>query len=103
VKKNGVNVDAIAAARSGIDILIAPSIFGIPADVPDAREYMLIEDLAQSLGARAIVPIDERDLLDDSIRYPVALALANTTVSLPAYPSLRKDDVARIASIAKEG
>jgi perosamine synthetase len=234
---NSVNVDTTAAARSGIDILIAPSIFGIPADLPNAREYMLIEDLAQSLGARvagkriglrgevgvcsfyatklmttggqggsvisrdralidrirdyrefdcrddaklrfnfqmtdlqaavgriqlgrlpgfierrenwfamyqedgldlldyrtprvepvryrivmrcaqpariisvllsagirAIVPIDERELLDDSNRYPVALALANTTVSLPAYPSLRKDDVARIASIAKEG
>jgi hypothetical protein len=56
-----------------------------------------------SAGIKAIVPIDERDLLDDSIRDPVALALANTKVSLPAYPGLRKDDVARIASIAKEG
>lgn len=53
-------------------------------------------------GIRAIVPIEERELLDGSIRYPAALALANSTVSLPAYPGLREEDVARIARIAKE-
>jgi perosamine synthetase len=45
------NVDMSAAARAAIDILIAPSIFGIPVDLPDARNFMVIEDLAQSLGA----------------------------------------------------
>jgi perosamine synthetase len=231
-----VNVDTNAASRSGIDILIAPSMFGIPIELPDACSYMLIEDLAQSLGAsiagsriglrgevgvcsfyatklmtsggqggavvsrdkaridwvrdyrefdcrhdkklrfnfqmtdlqaavgrvqltrlpefikrredwfaiyrdagldlldcrtigtlpvryrivmrcvqpsrviaalasegiRAIVPIETYELLDDPVRYPAALALTNTTVSLPAHPGLREEDIVRIAGIAKQ-
>ena len=45
------NVDMLAALRAGIDILIAPSMFGIPVDLPDNRDFMVVEDLAQSLGA----------------------------------------------------
>jgi perosamine synthetase len=231
-----VNVDTSTAASSDIDILIAPSMFGIPIAPPDSTHYLLIEDLAQSLGAsiggkriglrgevgicsfyatklitsggqggavisrdkaridwvrdyrefdcrhdvklrfnfqmtdlqaaigrvqlqrlpefikrreesfamyrdagldlldckhvgaqpvryrivmrcarparviaalesegiRAIVPIEQSELLDEPARYPVALALTNTTVSLPAYPGLREEDVARIASIARQ-
>ncbi len=51
-EEDGINVDTDAAARSGIDILIAPSMFGFPVELPDTRSFMLIEDLAQSLGAR---------------------------------------------------
>jgi perosamine synthetase len=234
-EKDGVNVDASAASRADIDILIAPSMFGIPVAIPDARNYMLIEDLAQALGAtiagkriglrgevgicsfyatklmtsggqggalisrekalidkvrdyrefdcrhdarlrfnfqltdlqaavgrvqlnrlpafierrekwfaiyqdegldllnvkvlqaqpvryrivmrcthparviaalaaagiRAIVPIETSELLDDPTHYPVALALANTTVSLPAHPGLREEDVVRIARVVR--
>jgi perosamine synthetase len=230
------NVDIAQASRSEIDILIAPSMFGIPADLPKIRSYKVIEDLAQSLGAkkggeyiglrgdlgtcsfyatkmitsggqggavisrdkvlmdkirdfrefdcrydsrirfnfqmtdlqaavgraqlarlpaliarrdewftiyrqggldllddrtpgvqpvryravmrcddprrvigalaaeeiRAIVPIEEFELLDVPADYPVAIAWTNTTVSLPVYPSLREEDVARIARIARE-
>lgn len=232
----GVNVDASAAARSGVDILIAPSMFGIPVELPVARDYKLIEDVAQSLGARiagrriglrgevgicsfyatklmttggqggavvsrdktlidmvrdyrefdcrddsklrfnfqmtdlqaavgrvqltrlpefiqrrekwfdmyrkhgldlldaeaadsqpvrfrivmrcgrplrvvaalasagirAIVPIEKHELLDDPVKYPVALALTIATVSLPAHPALSEEDVARVALAAKE-
>lgn len=235
-EENGPNVDVIAAAKAGVDILVAPSMFGIPVDLPNTRNFLIIEDLAQSLGARfsgrriglrgevgicsfyatklmttggqggavisrdraliekvrdyrqfdsrndtklrfnfqmtdlqaaigrvqlnrlpefierrekwfsmyqeaglyllddsslgvqpvryrivmrctkparviatlasagirAIVPIEVRELLDDPTRYPVAWELANTTVSLPAYPGLRQEDVARIARIAME-
>jgi perosamine synthetase len=231
-----VNVDTSAASRSGIDILIAPSMFGIPIELPDACDYLLIEDLAQSLGAsiagkriglrgevgvcsfyatklmtsggqggavisgdkaridwvrdyrefdcrhdqklrfnfqmtdlqgavgrvqlgrlpefikrredwfalyreaaldlldcrtvevqpvryrivmncarparviaalasegiRAIVPIEQYELLDEPARYPMARALTNTTVSLPAYPGLHEEDIVRIARIAKQ-
>jgi len=45
------NVDMLAALRADIDILIAPSMFGIPVDLPDNRDFKVIEDLAQSLGA----------------------------------------------------
>jgi perosamine synthetase len=235
-REGGVNVDTSAAFRSGVDILIAPSMFGIPVELPDASDCMLIEDLAQSLGAsigdrriglrgevgvcsfyatklmtsggqggavisrdkaridwvrdyrefdcrrdrklrfnfqltdlqgaigrvqlrrlpefikrreewfalyrhaeldlldcrtvevrpvryrivmrcdqparlisalasegvRAIVPIEQYELLDEPARYPVALALTKTTVSLPAHPGLREEDVVRIANIAKQ-
>ena len=235
-EKNSPNVDLDAAARSKLDILIAPSMFGIPVKLPVAERYKVVEDLAQSLGAmsnseriglrgdvgvcsfyatklmttggqggavisrnkalidkvrdyrefdcrddkqlrfnfqmtdlqaavgrvqlgrlpdfierrekwfaiyretgldmlddstpgyrpvryrnvmrcsdparvmaalasegiRSIVPIEEYELLDDPIKYPAALGLANSTLSLPAYPSLREEDVSRIARIAKE-
>lgn len=234
-KEGSPSVDVSAAIRAGVDILIAPSMFGIPAELPDTDNFRVIEDLAQAIGARvsgeriglrgdigicsfyatklmttggqggavvsrdealidkirdyrqfdsrddtklrfnfqmtdlqaavgrvqlyrlpefieqrekwfsiyqeagldllddstlgvqpvryrmvmrctsparviaalasadirAIVPVEERELLDDPTHYPVALALANTTVSLPAYPGLREEDVVRIARIAK--
>ena len=230
------NVDIAQASRSDIDILIAPSMFGIPAALPEVRNYQVIEDLAQSLGAkiggehiglrgelgicsfyatkmitsggqggavisrdkalidklrdfrefdcrddallrfnfqmtdlqaavgrvqlsrlpsfidqrerwfalyrhagldllddrtsdmqpvryrsvmrcedpgrvisalaaegiRAIVPIEASELLEAPANFPIARTLTNTTVSLPIYPGLRKDDVARIARIARE-
>jgi perosamine synthetase len=231
-----VNVDTSTVATSSIDILIAPSMFGVPVELPDSPNYLVIEDLAQSLGAsiagrriglrgevgicsffatklitsggqggavisrdkaridwvrdyrefdcrhdqklrfnfqmtdlqaavgrvqlrrlpefinrredwfakyreagldlldyktavvqpvryrivmrcarptriiaalasegvRAIVPIEQYELLDEPVRYPVALALTNTTVSLPAHPGLREEDVVRIAGIARQ-
>jgi perosamine synthetase len=234
--KDMPNVDIAKASRSEIDILIAPSVFGIPVALPEVRSYKVIEDLAQSLGAKiggvhiglrgelgicsfyatkmitsggqggavisrdralieklrdfrefdcrddarlrfnfqmtdlqaavgraqlarlptlierreewfsvyrqagldllddrtlgvqpvryravmrcddprrviaalaaegigAIVPIEEFELLDAPANYPVARVLSNTTVSLPIYPCLRGDDVARIARIARE-
>jgi perosamine synthetase len=45
------NVDISAATRIGIDILIAPSLFGVPVDLPEVRSFKVIEDIAQSLGA----------------------------------------------------
>jgi perosamine synthetase len=45
------NVDISQANKSNINILIAPSMFGIPACLPEIRTYKVVEDLAQSLGA----------------------------------------------------
>ena len=229
------NVDVAQASRSDIDILIAPSMFGIPVALPEVRNYQVIEDLAQSMGAtiggtriglrgelgicsfyatklitsggqggavisrnkalidkirdfrefdcrddarlrfnfqmtdlqaaigrvqlsrlpsfieqrerwfsiyrqagldlvddrglgvlpvryrivmrcgdpervisvlaahgaRAIIPIDERELLNNPARYPIAMRLTSTTVSLPAYPALHEEDVIRIAHVAR--
>jgi perosamine synthetase len=47
------NVDIAAASKADIDILIAPSMFGIPVDLPATRNFKVIEDIAQSLGAMA--------------------------------------------------
>ena len=46
------NINVSNAGRDGVDILIAPSMFGIPVDVPVERNFKLIEDIAQSLGAK---------------------------------------------------
>ena len=53
-------------------------------------------------GIRAIIPIEQSELLDVSRNYPHSIALANATVSLPIYPLLQHEVVERIASIAKE-
>jgi len=45
------NVDVSAATRAGIDILIAPSMFGIPVGLQGPRNFSVVEDIAQSLGA----------------------------------------------------
>lgn len=45
------NLDILSVALRDIDILIAPSMYGVPIELPDERNYEVIEDLAQSLGA----------------------------------------------------
>jgi perosamine synthetase len=47
------NVDVSSAIRAGLDILIAPSMFGIPVDLPNTRNFKVVEDIAQALGAMA--------------------------------------------------
>jgi perosamine synthetase len=56
-EESGPNIDMTAAAKTDVDVLIAPSIFGIPVDLPDTRNFLIIEDLAQALGAKVA---DER-------------------------------------------
>lgn len=45
------NLDISHAAKARINILIAPSMFGIPIDLPENKNYRVIEDLAQAFGA----------------------------------------------------
>lgn len=47
----GPNVDVSAASSANIDILIAPSMYGIPVELPATRSFKIIEDIAQSFGA----------------------------------------------------
>ena len=47
----GPNLDLDQVSRSNIDILIAPSMYGIPLNLPQTRSYQVVEDLAQSMGA----------------------------------------------------
>jgi len=70
--------------------------------VMQCKEPPKVIDLLASAGIRAIVPIEERELLDESRLYPCALDLTSTTVSLPAYPSLHANDVVEIARYVKE-
>jgi len=41
----------IVRSKIKVDILIAPSIFGFPIEIPPHRTCMVIEDIAQALGA----------------------------------------------------
>jgi perosamine synthetase len=45
------NLNIKHAEQKNIEILMAPSMFGIPIELPNVRNYKIIEDLAQSLGA----------------------------------------------------
>lgn len=47
------NLDIVSARRHHLDVLIAPSMFGLPIEVDKNCNYALIEDLAQSFGALA--------------------------------------------------
>ena len=49
---NSPNFDPEAAGGVQFDILIAPSIFGVPAQLPAGLRCSVIEDIAQSFGAR---------------------------------------------------
>lgn len=45
------NLDPANVAVSNADILIAPSMFGLPVELPLMRNCRIVEDLAQALGA----------------------------------------------------
>jgi dTDP-4-amino-4,6-dideoxygalactose transaminase len=53
-----------------------------------------------SAGIRAIIPIEEWELLADAADFPRAAALARSTVSIPIYPALSAQDVAGIVAAA---
>jgi perosamine synthetase len=51
-------------------------------------------------GVRAIVPVEEWELLEDAAAFPRAAALARSTVSIPIYPALTASEVANIVAVA---
>lgn len=52
----------------------------------------LIQQLATA-SVKAIIPIEAWELLGDPTQFPKALELAQTTVSLPLYPSLKDEEM----------
>lgn len=52
VRDDAPNVDLAQAKQLGPDILIAPHMFGLPIDLSACGDVAVIEDCAQSLGAR---------------------------------------------------
>lgn len=73
-----------------------PSCYRAILKVPDPQRIIATLERAQ---IRAIVPIEDWELLDDAERLPRAAQLARSTVSLPIYPSLADHDAARIADL----
>jgi perosamine synthetase len=59
----------------------------------------VIEHFEQG-GIRAIVPIEEWELLADAAAFPRAAALACSTVSIPIFPALTGREVAAIVGVA---
>lgn len=51
---------------------------------------------------RAIVPIEDWELLDDVDRFPMAKPLTYSTVSIPIYPSLSDSEIRMIADVLSE-
>ena len=60
----------------------------------------IIKALAKE-DIKAIVPIEEYELLDNPKKYLSALSLTRTTVSLPAHLNLNETDILRIGNIVK--
>jgi perosamine synthetase len=58
----------------------------------------LIDKLARS-DIKAIVPVEDWELLGPADRFPNAAALSRTIVSLPAYPSLSDEELSRVIDI----
>ena len=61
--------------------------------------HSVIEALARN-GITAIVPVEDWELLAEAAEFPHARHFTHHTVSLPTYPLLRNEDVARIVRIA---
>jgi perosamine synthetase len=61
-----------------------------------------IIDTLYNYGIKAIVPIEEFELLGDKYLYPNAVEMARTTVSLPIYPSMTDKEVDLIILVVKK-
>jgi perosamine synthetase len=55
----------------------------------------VIEQLAYG-GIKAIVPVEDWELLGPADQFPRAAEFARTTLSVPAYPSLSDEDLTQI-------
>jgi perosamine synthetase len=61
----------------------------------------IIDKLAQ-YDIKAIVPVEDWELLGAAEQYPNATALTRTTVSLPTYPLLSDEELSRILDVLNE-
>ena len=53
-------------------------------------------------GVRAIVPIEDWELLDDAHSFPRAKSLTHSTISIPIHPSLSESEIGIIAEVVSE-
>jgi perosamine synthetase len=84
--------------RAGLDLIDVPQ-QGEPVRYRTVfrtkNPRSVIDALARN-GIKAIVPVEEWELLADSVEFPNAEYLSQNTVSLPTYPLLCNEDVFRI-------
>ena len=87
--------------KAGLDLLDT-SIDGEPVRyrtvLRTQHPRSVIEAMARN-GIKAIVPVEDWELLADPDEFPNAKRLSRNTVSLPTYPLLRNEDVLRIIDV----
>ena len=65
------------------------------------KAEQIIEALAEQ-GIRAIIPIEESELLGEKEQFPKALQKTKDTLSLPIYPTLSNKEVELIISVVQK-
>ncbi|MBC7949309.1 MAG: DegT/DnrJ/EryC1/StrS family aminotransferase [Chitinophagaceae bacterium] len=87
---------------AGLNMLDVMSGTGsVPVRYRAVMKTSLVEEIIASLkakGVKAIVPIEDWELLDTSTAYPNAFRITRETVSLPIYPSLSDVEVETVIS-----
>ncbi|PIR23349.1 MAG: hypothetical protein COV44_03455 [Deltaproteobacteria bacterium CG11_big_fil_rev_8_21_14_0_20_45_16] len=97
----------LAYVESGLPVLRPPlASQAIPVRYRSVLKCTQPKKLQKSLeaqGIKTIVPIEDWELQDTPVDdYPMALDLCRSTLSLPCYPFLSKEDQQRLIEIAKE-
>jgi perosamine synthetase len=80
-----------------LPVEIEPSHYRAILRVSDPERMVTALKRAQ---VRAIVPIEDWELLADANDFPHAKSLTHTTVSIPIHPSLSEDEIRLIADVA---
>ena len=86
---------------AGLDLLDEQS-HGVPVryrTIVRAENPRAIIDKLARHDIKAIVPVEDWELLGPAHQYPRAAALAQTTVSLPTYPSLSDEELSRVIGV----
>jgi perosamine synthetase len=65
------------------------------------KAEQIIEALAEQ-GIRAIIPIEESELLGEKEKFPKALQQTRNTLSLPIYPTLSNKEIELIVSVVQK-
>ena len=87
--------------RAGLDLLDAAAT-DVPWQAARYRAVLRTDDPGRAIrrlaenGIKAIVPLEDWELLGPADDFPRAAALCRTSVSLPLYPSLTDGDFSRI-------
>lgn len=93
-KEAGFDLLDIPAASTELEAIRYRAV--VKTNAPES----IIKALAQN-KIRAIVPIEDWELLGEESAYPNALRLTKTTVSLPLFPTLKDEQAEKIALYIK--
>lgn len=87
--------------KAGLDLLDAECAVRYRAVLKTDKPAKVIEALAAA-SIKAIVPIEDWELLGEPKSFPNAAALSRSTVSLPCYPSLTNEDADAVIAAVKK-